>query len=221
MSYWGRCSGGVDFFVVPLKMQLKLLLAVLLSLFATSCTTMSDQPGAVKGSKIESDKSYELEIGKYSAGEAEYNGFYNNFIYKATLHNSEIRSNLLQRQNEYYKWDHSKLLSEADKMEKEAAIQTNIFLSFYTPDRNNDNLADTKTIWKIYLEVGGQRYEGKAKKLRWLIAEIQALYPYHTRWNTPYLLSFQVPMSTIEGQDMTLMLTGPLGTRSVQFPGKK
>jgi hypothetical protein len=165
--------------------------------------------------------SHELKIERYSAGDTEYQGFYNNFEYKATILNGPVRDALLKRQAEYFQWDKDKTLSERDKSNQEAATETVLFLSFFTPDRHNDNLADSKTIWRIYLDAGGHRYQGKAKKEKRLLAELEALYPYHTRWNTPYMLSFPVPTNAIETQSSTLTITGPLGSRVVTFPATR
>lgn len=161
--------------------------------------------------------SYGMQIDRFSDGDAEYSGFYNNFEYKATLLNSAIRSALLQKQNDYYQWDRDKFMKERDKSDQEAATETSVFLSFFTPDRKNDNLFDSKSIWRVYLEADGRRYQGKVKRVRSLLAELQTLYPYHTRWNTPYVLSFPVPTNSIESQNSTLTVTGPLGSKTVRF----
>lgn len=157
-------------------------------------------------------------IEQFSRGEAEYSGFYNQFTYKGTLINAAVREALLLHEAEYFKWDPTQLQTERDKAAAKMLESTEVFLSFYTPERKNDNLADLKSIWRIYLDVGGKRYEGKAKKARKLPAELQSLYPYHTRWNTPYYVEFPAPTATIEGQQATLIVTGPLGSKEVSFP---
>ncbi len=195
----------------------KTLATLLLLLTGCASTPQTNTPSEEQGRPI-TTKSYEELIEEFSDGDTQYSGFYNNFEYKATLLNSKVRSALLARQNEYYQWDREKWLSEKEKSEQEAASETVVFLSFFTPERRNDNLADSKSIWRIYLDVGGRRYEGKVKKVRLLLAELQALYPYHTRWNTPYLVTFPVPTNAIETQDATFTVTGPLGSRTVKFP---
>jgi hypothetical protein len=162
--------------------------------------------------------NYDAIIEASSAGDADFAGFYNTFAYKATLQNSPAREALVNKQAEYYQWDEAKTASEREKSRQEMASETDIFLSFFTPERRNDNLADTKSIWRVLLDVGGHRYVGKVKRLRTLLAEQQALYPYHTRWNTPYLVTFPVPTTAIETQPATMTVTGPLGTRTVNFP---
>jgi hypothetical protein len=199
-----------------------------LVIFCAACATSEKGPEASSTSGVNNDAStpespeaYSMKIEAYSDGEAEYSGFYNNFEYKATLLNTSIRDALIKRQSEYYQWDRDKLATEREKSNQEMATETAIFMSFFTPDRKNDNLADIKSIWRIYLDVGGRRYQGKVKKLRTLLAELQALYPYHTRWNTSYLVQFPVPTTAIESQDSKLTVTGPLGTKMVSFHGLK
>lgn len=152
-----------------------------------------------------------------SAGDSQFAGFYNTFELKATVMNSDVREALVKRQAAYYQWDAAQLATEREKTIQEASSETQFFMSFATPERRNDNLSDKKTIWRIFLDVGGRRYVGQAKKDRRLIAEIQAQVPYHTRWNTPYILTFPVGTTAIETQAMKLTLTGPLGTRVLEF----
>lgn len=152
-----------------------------------------------------------------SAGDSQFAGLYNTFELKATVMNSDVREALVRRQAAYYQWDSAQIATEREKTTQEASSETVFFLSFATPERRNDNLADKKTIWRIFLDAGGRRYVGQAKKDRRLLAEIQAQFPYHTRWNTPYLLTFPVGTTAIETQAMKLTITGPLGTRVLEF----
>lgn len=196
------------------------LFALAAATTTSSCSTeqVKETTRPTEGNVPQAADLYAAAIEKYSAGDTEYSGFYNAFEYKATLLNAPIRDVLLEKQANYYQWDQSKLMTERQKSLQELSSQTDIFVSFYTPTRQNDNLADSKTIWKVYLDAGGRRYEGKARKSKALFTELIALYPYHTRWNTPYTLTFPVPTTAIEAQESKLTITGPLGTREVQFP---
>jgi hypothetical protein len=202
-----------------MKTITKTFIAVLVPALLLSCTSkpMKETAPPAEGTAVDIGKAYEQKIEAYSAGDTEYSGFYNNFEYKATLKNTAIREVLMAKRQSYYQWDETKLAAEKAKDQQELASITEVFCSFFTPDRNNDNLTDKKTIWKIYLDVGGRRYEGKPLKIRGNLAELQSLYPYHTRWNTPYTFQFQVPTTAVETQASTLTITGPLGTRSVTF----
>lgn len=164
---------------------------------------------------VPTDHAHAIE--KSSSGDSEFSGLYNTFELKATILNSTVRESILKRQSEYYLWEPSQLATEREKATQELSSETGVFLSFSTPERKNDNLADSKTIWRIYLEAGGRRYVGKAKRDRRLIAELQSLFPYHTRWNSPYTITFPVAASALEGQAIRLTVTGPLGTRVLEF----
>lgn len=165
--------------------------------------------------------AYERLLEIYSAGDSEYTGFYNNFEYRATLLNTPVREAQLIKQTQYYQWDQGRVALEREKMTKELGEETKVFMSFFTPDRQNDNLTNAKSIWRVYLDVEGRRYEGKMKRLRNLLAELQALYPSHTRWTTPYEVTFPVAATAIENKASTYTVTGPLGTRTVSFPERR
>lgn len=161
------------------------------------------------------------DITRYSDGEAYYAGLYNTFIYRATILNGPVRAELLRKLSDFYQWDREKLTAEREKSDREFSQETTVFLSFYTPDRRNDNLSEDKSIWRVYLDVGGRRYQGKIKKIRTSLAELASLYPYHTRWNTPYDVTFPLPASAVETQASQLTITGPLGNKVVNFPATR
>lgn len=203
----------------PSMIPFAALLAIgVYTLIGCSSAQLRDVAPPAEGGQPKVSESYAETIKRFSDGQSEYNGFYNSFEYRATLLNTVIRSALLSKQAEHYLWDSEKLAKERERSLQEMSSQTDVFLSFYTPVRTNDNLTGSKSIWKVYLEVGGRRYQGTPKKVRTLLAELQALYPYHTRWNTPYTVTFPVPTTAIENQASVLTITGPLGTRTVTFP---
>lgn len=177
--------------------------------------------GQADESQMTPAQVHHQRIERYSAGDTEYSGLYNNFEFRATLLNAEVRDSLISRQASYFQWDRDKTMSEREKSRQESSTTTTVFVSFYTPDRHNDNLADVKSIWRIYLDAGGKRYAGKAKKIRLLLVEVQELYPYHTRWNSPYTVEFPVSTNAIETQRSSLTITGPLGTRTVEFSAQR
>lgn len=206
-----------------------ILFALILIVPLVSCSSMDTNPTdsatATASSPLKVPGPFNLNIPKEhseiidenSAGDSQFAGLYNTFELKATILNSQVREAVIRRQTEYYQWDSAQQSAEREKALQELNSQTDAFLSFATPDRKNDNLADKKSIWRIFLDVGGRRYVGQAKKDRRLIAELQSQFPYHTRWNTPYLLTFPVSTTAIETQPMKLTVTGPLGTRVLEF----
>lgn len=203
-----------------LKRALFLTAIVALSMSLVGCATdtmLKGEPRPAEGTQPPTPEIYERAIEKYSAGDTEYAGLYNNFEYKATLMNSSIRDVISLKLAYNYQWDTAKAAIEREKSNQEMASSTKVFFAFFTPDLRNDNLNDFKSIWKVYIDAGGRRYEGKVKRISMLLAELQAMYPYATRWTTPYEAIFDVPTAAIESQKSTFTITGPLGTRNVEF----
>lgn len=197
------------------------LFACGLVLCACSNEPVKSEADAAKDQSNESSNSeYQKVLDKYSAGDIEYNGFYNSFGFHAAILNTELIEANVRRQAHFYMWDKTRSDEERDKLFKAAAESTNIFLSFYTPEKKDDNLSTDKTIWRILLDVGGKRYVGKIKKLKNNLSEMVTLYPFHTRWNTAYLVSFPVPVSQSETQTSKFTITGPMGSRNIDFPAK-
>lgn len=157
------------------------------------------------------------QIEKHSAGDKQFSGVYEQFEFKATLLNERVSRLLHERLKLYYDWSQTE--SEQKLQERLSGIQdkTKLWLSFFTPDRKDDNLANTNTIWKIYLVANGQRYEGVVTKANLNYSEAQALFHYHNRWATPYQVEFPIPSRQIEGTSPQLIITGPLGRREVYF----
>lgn len=200
----------------------RFVFSVLAAACLVACAS-SQKPGEPGGSnqmipKGSTKDPYLLVIENFSAGDAEYDGLYNQFTYRASLVNSPVREASLLREAEYFKWDANHLADAKARAMEKMSTSTEVFMSFYTPDRHNDNLTDSKSIWRIYLDVDGKRYEGSAKKAKKAFAELAALFPYHTRWNTPYIIEFPVPTSAADSSSAKFIVTGPLGAQEIAFP---
>ena len=98
---------------------------------------------------------YEKVLDKYSAGDSEYNGFYHSFGFHAALLNSDVLEANIRRQARFYMWDKTRTEEERDKLFKAASEGTAVFLSFFTPEKKDDNLSTEKSIWRVLLDVGG------------------------------------------------------------------
>jgi hypothetical protein len=208
--------------VGPMRLTISTLWALALILGGCSSTPRTSEDrligvGSEGPAEFRVPQTHKEVIESGSAGNLDYAGLYNTFDFRATLLNSRVREALIQRQGESYQWDASKLAAERERNTQEASAETVVFLSFFTPERRNDNLADAKSIWRAILDVGGRRYEAKVKKDRRLVVELQSLFPYHTRWNSPYVLTFPGSTMAIESQVVQLTITGPLGTQTVNF----
>ncbi len=162
-------------------------------------------------------EDYLETIESKSAGDKQFSGVYEQFEFKATLLNREISMAIHDRLKLYYDWGPEENERKKQERLQELENKTIIWLSFFTTDRKDDNLANANSIWKIYLVSDGKRYEGKAVKANLNFSEAQALFPYHSRWTTPYYLEFPVPTSEVENTRLQLIITGPLGRREVTF----
>lgn len=198
-----------------MRLQIRLSLFLLLYVFlTTSCVTpLRTQTGVpeISASDYENlltDKTKKLEV---------YDGLYNVLTVQATWLDSQMMEAALSQSARNAQW--SELIYREERAKKiiKNTDTTEFFVSIYTPERRHSDLSKTKNLWKIFLEIDGQRYEGKATKVKQLLTEVQALYPYHNRWSTPYIVNFQVPTATVENRPATLTFTGAVGAAQLKY----
>ncbi len=189
-------------------------LTILVLLLHLSCAT-PPTPG-MEGDYL-SQSSYEKILDQNTKNIETYEGLYNTLNYSATLLRSQMGEAQLKQKARLYQWNAPHYQEELTKMTANMKQQTEVFISFYTPDKKHDDLQKNKTLWKIFLDANGKRYEGKATKIKLLTNEVQGLYPYHNRFATPYTITFSVPAPEIEGRAVKLTVTGSVGAATVEF----
>lgn len=195
--------------------KLKTLLPVLSILTLLSgCITSLPVPTGVP--EI-SNSDYENLVEKKTKKVEIYDGLYNKLAINATWLDSEMSEGALAYRARLSQWPEPKFREEKSKLIASHATSTEFFVSFYTPERKHADLSQNKNLWKILLDVNGQRYEGKAAKVRLLLSEVQALYPRHNRWSTPYIITFPVSTTQVENKTAVLTITGTLGSAQVNF----
>jgi len=158
--------------------------------------------------QIVSDKTKKIEI---------YDGLYNKLTVQGTWLDSLLTESTLSHNARLAQWSEQHYREERSNKINRNAESTQFFVSLYTPERKHADLTNNKTLWKVFLDVNGQRYEGKATKVKLLLSEIQAYYPHHNRWSVPYYVSFPVATSLVEGKPATLILTGAVGSAELNF----
>jgi hypothetical protein len=146
-----------------------------------------------------------------------YSGLTNQLTVSATKIDSAMNEAILARSSQIYEWNSTVMQEEKTKASSQLATETEFFVSFYTPERAHNNLNSNKSIWKIYLDVGGVRYEGKATKVKAQLVDLQMIYPQHNRFSSPYKIEFPIATNMIESQSMTLTFTGPNATVKLNF----
>ena len=190
-----------------------LIFTALTSLLLSCATRLPTPPGVPEISvsnyeKVVHDKTQKIEI---------YDGLYNRLTVQATWLDSLLTESTLSHNARLSQWSEQKYKEERSKKVGKNAESTEFFVSLYTPERKHADLSHNKNLWKIFLDVDGQRYEGKATKIKLLLSEIQALYPQHNRWSVPYFVSFPVATSLVENKSATLTFTGAVGSAQLNY----
>lgn len=168
--------------------------------------------------QLVSNSDYLSLVGANTKKEKVYEGFSNILDVRATLLTNEIQMAQLDQKARNFQWSPEQYTTEKQKLQEILAKETQIFISFFVPERKHDDLHKKNSQWKIFLDMDGKRYEGLAKRMKSILAETQSLYPHHTRWGTPYVLQFPVPTSAISaGKEIKLTMTGPVAATVLVF----
>jgi hypothetical protein len=115
------------------------------------------------------------------------------------------------------KWDEAKFQEERTKSQQEASTQTTIFLQFYSPEPDYDDLGRANTIWHIYMTVDGRKFEGKAKKARGKLIEFQAIFPDYDMFSTPYEITFDISTADVVRREVKFTMASTLGEAEFDY----
>lgn len=166
-----------------------------------------------------STSEYMNIVDEFSDRNQVFSGLVNTIDLHGTLINSKVSISQLRYKAKIYFWEKEQYDQESKKVDADLKKQVQVFVSFYTPERRHNELIKSKDLWKIFLDVNGKRYESlKPLKVKQLVSEIQGMYHYHTRFSTPYLLTFPVSSYEIEKFPSKLTVTGPVASASIDFP---
>jgi hypothetical protein len=185
-----------------------------LLLLTVSCVTPYQNPHLTQ---LIPESEFESRTETYSANRKIYDGFLQTMEISATLLNTPVSKAQLDQKARIYQWTPEKYASEKAEMESSLSKETKVFFGFFVPERKHDDLHKPKTLWKIFLDAGGKRYEGKAERLKTIVAEVKSLYPKHNRFYSPYMVIFPVPISLVEFANSKVTITGPVGSTSMDF----
>lgn len=197
---------------------MKSLFLFLLGALLCGCSTLSQHEQAKVQTTEEIEAGYLISLRQFTQKKEDYTGLYNTFSYTATLLTTKIHYQQLDLETSIFQWDNGVKEQKRQEIAGKIGGKTYVFLSFFTPETKHTKLDTSKSIWKIYLDSNGQRYEGVHEKDTRLLAELQRLYPYHNRFCSPYLISFNVPTQVLEQQPSRFTITGPLGIKEIEFP---
>lgn len=193
---------------------MKKLVLFVLPFIVLSCVHRLPTP---EGIKDISTSEYEDIVQEKTKKTEVYDGLYNKLTVQTTRLDADMSENLVAYQAKLGQWSLEKYKEEKAKLIAKHSDGTEIFMSFFTPERKHDDLHTNRTTWKVYLEVSGQRYEGKVTKIKGLQLDIEALYPHHNRWSSPYSVVFPVSTPATDGKPVTIIVTGPLATTQLAY----
>lgn len=194
-----------------MKTMSRALGLILLSIFALSALSCASKNVSTTGLELMSEREYGKVLDRSTRRIQKYNGLYNTVEISATLIRAEMAQAILEQSARLYQWDKAQFQLERNKRDESMKNETEIFMSFYTPDKKNDDLHKRNTQWRVYLETTeGRRWEGKVTKLKTPLAQIQGIYTYHNRFSSPYSVTFPVGTQTLKDQPAKLIVTGPV-----------
>lgn len=183
-------------------------------IFLNACVTRLPTPAGIKEISL---SDYENRVRTKTKDIRIYNGFTNNLEIYATRMDSDMNEAYLSHSARLFQWSVSQFNDEKNKLILKQGTTSEFAVSFFTPERKNDDLTSSKSSWKIYLDVDGIRYEGKASKIKRNLAELEAFFPHHNRWFTFYTVSFPVATSLSENKPAILTFTGALGATQLKY----
>ena len=190
--------------------DLKWLGLILISLLTLGCQTVV--PAGPQVVQNVTEDRYIPIYKRYTQTVKEYSGFHNTYEARMTFQHSQLNTMRLRRKGHYLRWSLDRFQKEREKLFQEMSTEARGFLLFYTPEIEYDDLNKPNTIWKVYLEFDGQRYEGKAVKAKEKRIELQAQFPDIDAFSSSYFVTFPLPTSVVEDQAFTIILTSSVGT---------
>lgn len=200
-------------------MRFVYLLTLLPVFLLSACATQNDV--STSNRNVISDSEYASIINKNSDHVRIYNGFQNALDIQAVIINSKVAEAQLSHGTRIYQWSDEKFMNEKAKFEARLASETEFFVSFFTPERKNDDLFKPDSIWRVFLDVNGKRYEPKIERVKLSYAEIVGMYPIFSRFSTPYRIVFPVPANEVQQNNSTLTFTSPIATGTLKYSSLK
>jgi hypothetical protein len=193
--------------------RLERILQILITIAVLSLSACSSpqKRGAEVGPRYE-DSAYEAIYRRHTQFDKRYDGFYQLYEVYATLISPEIQTTILQKESDVYLWTPEKARMERERVMQESSNSTKMHLVMFTPNTSANDLNRKNSIWHMYLEVDGQRYEGTARKRIGPVEDIRSFIPTHNRFSVAYDVTFNVPTNAVTGKTVYFILTSALGT---------
>lgn len=202
-------------------MMKSMALCFAIALISWGCAEVSVHDDTTKVSSGLSSQEYADYLIHRAVHDRRYDGIYQIFEINALIVNSDVQNILLLRQGETLGWDTAKLRLEKERSAQLMSTQTRAIISFFSPDLQVDDLAKPNSVWRVYLEAEGARFEAKVRKLPGKLPELRNIYPFHNRFSTVYECTFNVPATKVEMAPAVLVVTSTMGSSRLNFSGLK
>ncbi len=160
---------------------------------------------------------YDQLINQYTRHEEQYKGFNQRFDVYATILTNAVQAAILKQRGRIYEWTPSQAQDARNRMFQKNSTETQFAVSFFVPNLQLNDLNRANSIWRIYLDAGGKRYIGHARKREEPLETIQSMFPYDTRFHKAYVVTFNVPLAIIENQTATLIFASAQGLARLRF----
>jgi hypothetical protein len=196
----------------------KTIIALIACIFLAGCSHTSVNTQVKDLLEPISKSDFDALVEKQTKSDEGYSGFYNTFQGHLTLLSSNVKVGALRLLAHTQNWDRKQASEEKEKDIQERAAQTKFFLSFFTPEKEHNQLDFGNSIWTISLEVKGVIYKGKAKKDSAKQSQLGLLFPTHSRFHKAYELVFDIPTHVLEESGGTVKLSSHLGEAEFKFP---
>jgi hypothetical protein len=180
----------------------------------SACVTRLPTPAGIREISL---SNYEDLVQSKTQDIRIYNGFTNQLEIYATKMDSDMNEGYLSHAARLFQWSISTYNDEKNKVILKQGTQSEFLVSFFTPERKNDDLSSSNSAWKIFLDSDGIRYQGTAKKIKRNLAELEAFFPHHNRWFTMYSITFPIATSLSENKPSILTFTSGLGSTQLRF----
>jgi len=190
----------------------------LLLLLTVGCAHQKVNPKVEDQLAPISNGEFESLIEKNTKKDQGYSGLYNTFEGNLTLLNSEVKLGTLRLLAHSQNWERTQVAEEKEKDIQERASTTKFFLSFFTPEKEHNQLDFGSSIWTVTLESKGVTYKGKVKKDSAKQSKLSLLFPSHSRFHKAYELSFDIPTHVIEESGAEVKLSSHIGEAKFKFP---
>lgn len=164
------------------------------------------------------EESYYQKLQFYTGFQRAYSGFYNQYEVNVALLTTPLQNQQIELRSKYYQWSSALEQTEREKTLQKISSSTEAVISFFSPEREVDDLDSKNSLWRIYLDAGNQRYQGTVKKIKTKGTELRVFYPFHNRFATAYLVTFELPTRSVDDEKVTITLAGPIDQTSFSFP---